>query len=126
MRFTFELNGEAAQLRELRAALESWVGSDAPMLDELLIVTNELASNALTYGHPPLQVSATSNSTSIHIYVTQARVDSLPLPHIASETGSRGRGLLLVDALSHGWGWWSSAKEVAVWAVLALPGNLSQ
>lgn len=126
MRFIFELDGDVGQLQQCRAALESWVGSDAPMLDELIIVTNELASNALTYGQPPLQVRASATHTAISIYVTQGRLDSRPLPQIASAPGSRGRGLLLVDALSRDWGWAANDKEVAVWAVLAIPGNLSQ
>ena len=126
MRFTFVLHGEATQLRQLRAALEAWVDLDGSELDDLVIVVNELAANAINYGQAPQQVSVQRTRASIRICVTQARLDSLPLPHIASENGSRGRGLVLVDALSHDWGWWASAKEVAVWAVLALPGNLSQ
>ena len=126
MRFTYLLDGDARQLRDLRAELAIWADPATGVIDDLLIVTNELAANALTYGSPPIKVSLQANQDSVRIQVTQSCPMTGTLPQLASPGGERGRGLLLVSALSKAWGWSFNGRQLVVWAVLALPGNLSQ
>ncbi|CAB4904301.1 unannotated protein [freshwater metagenome] len=126
MRFTYLLDGDARQLRDLRAELAIWADPATGVIDDLLIVTNELAANALIYGSPPIKVSLQAYQDSVRIQVTQSCPMTGTLPQLASPGGERGRGLLLVSALSKAWGWSFNGRQLVVWAVLALPGNLSQ
>ena len=128
MRFTYQLDGDPQQLRALRQALDDWTQVNPALVDDLLIVTNELASNALTYGLPAIQVAVAAFPTQIRIQViqTSSGAGSGPVPRMIKEPGLRGRGLALVNTLSREWGWLQRGQEVVVWAVLALPGNLSQ
>ena len=82
MRFTYLLDGDARQLRDLRAELAIWADPATGVIDDLLIVTNELAANALTYGSPPIKVSLQANQDSIRIQVTQGCPMTGKLPHL--------------------------------------------
>jgi len=126
MRFNYQLDGNPHQLRAFRQALEVWPHVIPALGDDLLIVANELTSNALTYGLPPIQVTVVASRAQIRIQVTQNFSGSNQVPELAKEPGLRGRGLVLVNALSSEWGWLQSGPSLVVWAVLALPGNLSQ
>ena len=126
MRFNYLFDGDPQHLRELREGLEDWVGASAQYVDDLLIVTNELATNALIYGKPPILIAVVWEPALIRIRVTQSCQPEGNIPRLASLPGYRGRGLLLVNTLSQAWGWSSNGQNLAVWAELADPGNLSQ
>jgi anti-sigma regulatory factor (Ser/Thr protein kinase) len=129
MRFTYLLNGDARQLRDLRVNLEAWMNPAAPDVDDLVIVTNELAANALSYGKAPILVTVAHRERELRIQVTQQTASTSPTrpyPHLVHGHQGQGRGLVLVNALARDWGWSQSEQQLVVWAVLALPGNLSQ
>jgi len=101
----------------------------APDVDDLLIVTNELAANALSYGQAPILVTVVHRERELRIQVTQQAASTSPTrlyPHLVHGHQGQGRGLVLVNALARDWGWSQSEQQLVVWAVLALPGNLSQ
>lgn len=126
MRFNYQLDGDPHQLREFRQALEAWPHVIPAVVDDLLIVANELTSNALTYGLPPIQIAVTTFPAQIRIQVTQNTSGTSVVPILTKEPGLRGRGLVLVNALSSEWGWHQRGPSLVVWAVLTVPGSLSQ
>ncbi|MFF4919774.1 ATP-binding protein [Kitasatospora sp. NPDC001261] len=107
--------GAAICRRLARRQLTHW-GLDSthtePFHCALLIVT-ELAANAITHGRVPgrgfeLHLSLTTSvrrGTTLRIEISDPRGDRLPvLPTVHTPSAQTGRGLTLIDALSHRWG----------------------
>ena len=88
-------------------------------------VVAELAANAVTHGHVPgrdfeLHLALTCEG-SLRMEVSDARGDRLPqLRTPGEDTGSSGRGLLLVAALATDWGVRDRQIGKTVWAELRL------
>lgn len=104
--------------------LREWVRTHVPdddlAIDAELVVT-ELISNAVDHGAPPYSVRMNSDGgEQLHIEVTDAG-SGRDLTVGSSRLGSdRGRGLLLVNAVSH-WGVRRFASSKTVWASLSSP-----
>lgn len=124
-RYAFELPARVEQVSRARrlvsARLESWgVGEDAH--DTALLVVSELFTNAIVHtgGH---LVSCELRAGADSLRVTVQDQGSAPTgPHVCRGTeGERGRGLLLVEAVSRAWGTYDTASGTgrAVWAELA-------
>jgi anti-sigma regulatory factor (Ser/Thr protein kinase) len=123
-RYAFELPARAEQVSRARklvsARLESWgVGEDAH--DTALLVLSELLTNAIVHtgGH---LVACELRADADRLRVTvqdQGAADTGPRVCHGAE-GERGRGLLLVEAVSCAWGTYDAAPGVGrvVWAEL--------
>ena len=82
----------------------------------MLLVVSELASNAVQHARTAFTVNLSGDVDSVILAV---RDDSSSEPFQLSPSGTRtrGRGLALVDRLTHDWGvehWNSTSKSV--WA----------
>ncbi len=88
--------------------------------DDALLVTSELAANAVTHAESDCEIRLTLSAASLRIDVGDRGVGTPePQPHSATE--EHGRGLVLVDAVASAWG--LDAQPGAgkvVWAELAL------
>ncbi|MFE5791959.1 ATP-binding protein [Streptomyces sp. NPDC056503] len=88
-------------------------------------VVAELANNAVTHGHVPgrdFRLRTIATGAALRIEVTDTRGDRVPLLPGRSPAAGSGRGLLLVEALSRGWGVRPGpAPQKTVWAELPLP-----
>lgn len=86
-------------------------------LDDLVLVVDELATNAIRYGGGGLinvMVAPRSDGVSVRIYDSTAAPPELKDPDEATETG---RGLRLVDELTgHDWGHRLTPGGKYVWA----------
>ena len=103
--------------RGVRAAVDDHVlpaGGDGG--DRLLLVVEELVSNALRHGRPPVHVTVTGARLGWVVGVTDTAADRLPVPAHDRDPASGGMGLSLVARLSpcHGWAVVGDAKTV--WA----------
>jgi anti-sigma regulatory factor (Ser/Thr protein kinase) len=93
------------------------VAHDLPFLEgDMLLVVSELASNAVQHARTDFTVNLSGDDSSVILAV---RDDSPSDPFQLSPSGTRtrGRGLALVDRLTHDWGvehWNSTSKSV--WA----------
>ncbi|MGY1696600.1 ATP-binding protein [Geodermatophilus sp. SYSU D00814] len=116
--------GTAAELtglrRRLRAALAGGglpAGTDDG--ERLLLVVEELASNGLRHGRPPVQITVTAAGPGWLVEVRDTATARLPTPAIGRDAALGGMGLHLVARLSHAHGWAVDGDRKTVWAYIA-------
>ncbi len=85
----------------VRDQIRAW-GLDG-ILDDALLVTSELAANAITHAASDCEIRLTLSTASLRIDVGDGGVGT-PEPQPPSATEEHGRGLVLVDALASAWG----------------------
>lgn len=114
-----DLRSVSTARRFVRAKLLEWGIGDP--LDDALLVTSELAANALTHARSSYRLLLSVSEQALRIEVADAGAGT-PEPQPLTETEEHGRGLHLVGALAASWG--MEAAESGgkrVWAELALP-----
>ncbi|MGH3371896.1 MAG: ATP-binding protein [Nocardioidaceae bacterium] len=71
--------------------------------DDMRLVVSELATNAMLHARTPFTVYLSGDDTSVLLTVVDGSASVLV--HVtADDLDDGGRGLSIVDALSHGWG----------------------
>ncbi len=86
------------------------------LVDDMRLVVSELATNALRHAYPPFTVTLRGDGTSVHLIV-QDGSSSDPVRASAGDMDVGGRGLSIVDELSHDWGVTHGPGEAkSVWA----------
>ena len=110
--------GEGASVARARDFVRGHLGDHglACLEGDVLLVVSELASNAVQHAGTAFTVNLSGDGGSVILAV---RDDSSSEPFQLSPSGTRtrGRGLALVDRLTHDWGvehWNSTSKSV--WA----------
>ncbi|MBM7438851.1 ATP-binding protein [Streptomyces sp. HB132] len=126
MRFTSTPRGARLARRLVSHRLDDWGHPyTTPVNETLTLITAELTANAVRHGHVPgrdFHVQLTLAENTFRIEVTDTRVEKQPpaSPQATDSLSESGRGLLLVAALSDGWG--VSPRRAApgktVWAEL--------
>jgi anti-sigma regulatory factor (Ser/Thr protein kinase) len=115
------------QLSSLRADLRTRlrrVGCDDtsrhgdPASDGLLLVVDELASNALRHGAEPVHDRVMTTTDGWLIDISDGAADRGPQPAVGRDPARGGMGLHHVAALTTGHGWAVSAGRKHVWAFL--------
>ena len=109
----------AAARRFVETKVEQW--RLEPLLDDALMVTSELVTNAITHADSSCRIRLSVSATTLRIDVLDGG-SGTPEPRAANETEEHGRGLRIVDAVASAWG----LEEVPgrgklVWAELARP-----
>lgn len=109
----------AAARRFVETTMREW--RLEPLLDDALMVTSELVTNAITHADSSCRIRLSVSATTLRIDVLDGG-SGTPEPRPASETEEHGRGLHMVDAVASAWG----LEEVPgrgklVWAELARP-----
>jgi two-component sensor histidine kinase len=113
----------AADLTALRGRLHETLrdgGRPAAASDDdvewLLLTFEELASNALRHGRPPVQVTLRTGVDGWLLEVTDAAPDHPPAPAIGRDPARGGLGLYLVARLATAHGWTARGTHKQVWA----------
>jgi anti-sigma regulatory factor (Ser/Thr protein kinase) len=91
---------------------------DDDALERLLLAFEELASNGLRHGRPPVHVSVHATDTSWLIDVTDAAPDRPPTPAVGRDAADGGLGLYLVARLCSAYGWTVQQGRKHVWACI--------
>lgn len=105
--------------RFVRETLTEW--GVRGIVDDALLVVSELAANAINHAGSDYQVRLTASSRSVRIEVRDGG-HGTPEPQPKSLTSERGRGLLMVAAISASWGIErSEGRRKLVWAELTRP-----
>src|SRR3954469_2097785 len=101
----------AADLTRLRREVQAAVGSrpeqdnDADGLDRLWLIFEELASNGLRHGRPPVHVLLATVPTGWLLDVSDAAADRPPAPARGRDAAAGGMGPPLVAPLAAAPGW---------------------
>lgn len=93
-------------------------GFSPETVDDAVLVQNELITNALTHGAPPVMVHLEIVGARIRLAVTDSG-HGRAMVREPDATG--GRGLSVVQALTSGWGYELAGDGHAVWA--DIPGD---
>lgn len=113
----------AAELTALRQLLHNAlrdgplaIDADADAVETVLLVFEELASNGVRHGRPPVQVSVAAAGTGWLLEVSDAAGDRPPSPAVGRDPAYGGLGLHLVARLCRDHGWISRNGRKHVWA----------
>ncbi|MGY1593277.1 ATP-binding protein [Geodermatophilus sp. SYSU D00708] len=103
--------------RRVRAALHDGslpTGTDDG--ERLLLVVEELVSNALRHGRPPVHVTVTAAALGWLVAVSDAAPSRPPTPALDRDPGRGGMGLSLVARICGARGWVVEDGRKVVWA----------
>lgn len=100
------------------AALRVWHLDDLTEVAQLL--TSEVVTNAVLHARSAFRVTATWTPPELVVEVWDAS-SVIPPPTKAALYAERGRGILLVDAFSSGWGCRTARQGKTVWFSLRTP-----
>lgn len=73
------------------------------LLESAVLLVSEMVTNAVRHGGPPLTVEVDCDEVSLQVRVRDGS-SSLPVQRTATQEDEGGRGLLLLDLISHVWG----------------------
>ena len=107
--------GEAR--RFLRSTLAAW-GVDSDLADEAELPLSELVTNAVMHTQAEVLLVVRLDDDAVRIEVHDSS-DALPSRRSHDVESGTGRGLELVEALSHRWGVQPTASGKAVWFELS-------
>jgi hypothetical protein len=115
--------GSAAELtgcrRRLAAALaaEEVAGAVAGgAVERLLLVFEEVGSNALRHGRGPVEITLTRTSTHWLLAVSDAAVEAGPDPAVDRDAALGGLGLYVVARVCGAHGWYTDGDRKTIWA----------
>jgi anti-sigma regulatory factor (Ser/Thr protein kinase) len=118
---SLHLGGEVLSLREGRRFVAKTLGEwnvDEKLIEPAMLVANELVANAIVHAHsaPVLTLEGTGSDLLLRVADDAA---SLTVAPRALPGDDGGRGLVLVEALSDGWGVDTSDSGKSVWVTFA-------
>jgi anti-sigma regulatory factor (Ser/Thr protein kinase) len=120
----------AVPCARLHARLVAWEWGLAGLGDDAELLVSELLTNAVAASRVmepifPVRLWLVSGSAQIAILVWDANPQP-PVPTQIDDQAETGRGLLLVEAVSEQWGWYTPQDTTGkvVWAVTRRHGTL--
>lgn len=99
------LTAEPVSVRKARRAVCDALGEVLPPdeMDELLLCTSEVVTNALEHGAEPIELVVARGDHRVRVEVRDGS-PLRPRPANPSPSAIRGRGLLIVDRCADRWG----------------------
>jgi anti-sigma regulatory factor (Ser/Thr protein kinase) len=110
-----DADNEVAQARALIHEFHVSLGAVGALIDDVVLVTSELVTNAVLHGSPPVGLLARASSRWLHVEVHD-HSSAMPLPQDADDYDEHGRGLGIVAALAIRWGTRPTTAGKVVWA----------
>jgi anti-sigma regulatory factor (Ser/Thr protein kinase) len=108
----------AGARRFVTATLQGW--DTAARLDDALLLTSELVSNAVEYGASPASLDISYDATVLRISVRDAGPGRPVLGRLDNPHSGQGRGIALVNAVADDWGVEvTDERGKAVWFTLS-------
>ncbi|SDJ83015.1 ATP-binding protein [Nonomuraea jiangxiensis] len=126
------LPGMPSQVSRARQLVTSALGRDHPFYDDVVLLTSELATNAVLHTRSgcdgSFTVTVTSSDALVRVHVSDAGSEGPPCVCRTGAQATGGRGLPLVEALSHRWGFVREGGATTVWFELvhsAVPAEVA-
>ena len=88
------------------------------LAERVVLVLDELASNGLRHGSPPVTVQLGNHPDGWLVIVSDAAVDHLPTPAFDRPAGQGGYGLHVIAELAAAHGIYRDGVAKSVWALL--------
>lgn len=114
---TIEVSADATATQSARALVRDLCASAAvgpQAVETAVLLVTELVSNAVEHGGGTAVVVADVDPTRLRVAVADSD-PRLPTARLAAIDAERGRGLLLVEALSSRWGATPEGSGKSVW-----------
>ncbi|MDD9206326.1 ATP-binding protein [Georgenia sp. 10Sc9-8] len=115
---------EPTQLSDLRAGLASRLsvagatgsGDLTGVVDQMVLVASELATNAIVHGLPPTIVRLLDSGEELVLDVVDHAPDEAPEVDDGRAVGDGGLGLQIATRMAMDIGWFAEGAEKHVWA----------
>ncbi|GAA2812625.1 MULTISPECIES: ATP-binding protein [Nonomuraea] len=121
---SWTLQGAPDQVARARRLVTAALGPSHPLHDDSVLLTSELATNAVVHSAArdggTFTVSVLSSQSRVRVCVTDGGSEAPPCACRTSLTSQSGRGLPLLEALSHRWGFTRQNGVNTVWFELVL------
>ncbi|MEV0622741.1 ATP-binding protein [Nonomuraea sp. NPDC050404] len=113
------LPGVASQVGRARELIGAALGRDHPLHDDVLLLTSELATNAILHTKSgsggSFTVTVSNSQVGVRVFVSDGGSPEPPCVCRTSAQSTSGRGLPLIEALSHRWGFTRESGSTTVW-----------
>ncbi|HEX4817948.1 MAG TPA: ATP-binding protein [Nonomuraea sp.] len=113
------LPGVPSQVSSARGIVRAALGRDHPLYDDVVLLTSELATNAILHTKSgaggSFTVAVSSSESVVRVCVSDAGSDGPPCVCRTSTQSTSGRGLPLIEAISHRWGFTRESGSTTVW-----------
>lgn len=110
----------ASATRARRAVVD--VLPDDRLADDVQLVVSELAANAVLHAASGFRITVDADGSRLRISVCD-RGGAAPVRQDLDPHATRGRGMIIVEAIAEDWGVETVEGGKRVWAQLALPGS---
>ncbi|MGW4471880.1 ATP-binding protein [Nonomuraea sp. NPDC004354] len=121
---SWTLPGVPDQVAAARRLVTAALGAGHPLHDDSVLLTSELVTNAVVHSASrddgTFTLTVLSTGSRVRVCVKDGGSDGPPCACRASLTAQNGRGLPLLDALSHRWGYARQNGVNTVWFELVL------
>lgn len=122
--WVLRLAGSPDQVARARRLVTMTLGRDHPLHDDCVLLTSEIATNAVLHSRSGdgglFTVTVTCSAEAVRVCVQDEGSSSAPCVCRASADATGGRGLPLLEALAHRWGLVRQAGVNRVWFELVL------
>ncbi len=123
-RLELRFPGVPSQVAGARRLVTAVLGRDHPLYDDCVLLTSELATNAILHSRSgaggEFTVSVLAGRDVVRVCVEDGGSDEPPCACRAGLRATGGRGLPLLEALSQRWGFTRGEGRTAVWFELPL------
>ncbi|GAA3069753.1 ATP-binding protein [Streptosporangium carneum] len=125
------LAGSPDQVARARRLISTALGRDHPLHDDCVLLTSEIATNAVIHSRSgdggTFSVTVSGSAGVVRVSVRDEGSVEAPCVCHTSVDATGGRGLPLLEALAHRWGFEREAGTNRVWFELVLePALLSR
>ncbi|GIH73879.1 ATP-binding protein [Planobispora longispora] len=119
IQWAVRLEGAPDQVGQARRLISMTLGRDHPLYDDCVLLTSELATNAVVHSRSgqggAFTLMVCRSPGGVRVCVQDEGSPEIPCVCHASDEATGGRGLPLVEALAHRWGLVREAGVNKVW-----------